>query len=152
MIIMDTCAVLWDALEPQQLTKKAIEAIDNADQSSALLIADISIWEIAMLIKKGRVQIDITAASFINLFLQSRNISVIAISPEIAELSANFETGINKDPADRIIAATAIIHSARLVTADKILLAAEMVDTLWFLLSIYDPYPQSQECTESVVV
>lgn len=131
MIIMDTCAVLWDALEPQKLTKKALEAIDNAEQQSALLVADISIWEIAMLIKKKRVQIDTTTANFINLFLQSRDISVIPISPEIAELSANFQTGINKDPADRIIAATAIIHNARLVTADKNLLSAELVDTLW---------------------
>ena len=131
MIVMDTCAVLWDALEPKQLTKKAIKAIDNADNHNALLIADISIWEISMLIKKGRVQIDTTAANFINLFLQSRNISVISISPEIAELSVNFEADINNDPADRIIAATSVIHNARLVTADKNLLATDMIDTLW---------------------
>jgi PIN domain nuclease of toxin-antitoxin system len=131
MIVMDTCAVLWDALEPKQLTKKAIKAIDNADNRNALLIADISIWEISMLIKKGRVQIDTTAANFIHLFLQSRNISIISISPEIAELSVNFEADINKDPADRIIAATSIIQNARLVTADKNLLATDRVDTLW---------------------
>ncbi len=57
MIIMDTCAVLWDALEPQKLTKKALEAIDNAEQQSALLVADISIWEIAMLIKKSEFKL-----------------------------------------------------------------------------------------------
>jgi len=131
MIVMDTCAILWDALEPKQLTKKAIKAIDNADKHNALLIADISIWEIAMLNKKGRVKIDTTAANFISLFLQSRNISVISISPEIAELSVSFDTDINSDPADRIIAATSIIHNARLVTADKNLRATEMVDTLW---------------------
>jgi len=131
MIVMDTCAILWDALEPKQLSAKAIKAIDNADNHNALLIADISIWEIAMLIKKGRVEIDTTAANFINLFLQSRNISVISISPEIAELSVNFEADINNDPADRIIAATSVIHNARLVTADKNLRATEMIDTLW---------------------
>jgi PIN domain nuclease of toxin-antitoxin system len=131
MIVMDTCAVLWDALEPKKLSKKALQAIDNADQQKTLLMADISIWEIAMLIKKGRVEIDTRAANFVNLFLQSRNITVISISPEIAELSVNFESDINNDPADRIIAATAILHNAQLVTADKNLLATDMVDTVW---------------------
>ena len=54
---MDTCAVLWDALEPQKLTKKALEAIDNAEQQSALVVADISIWEIAVLIKKSEFKL-----------------------------------------------------------------------------------------------
>ncbi|MDE1465555.1 type II toxin-antitoxin system VapC family toxin [Spartinivicinus poritis] len=131
MILMDTCAIIWDALEPKKLTPKAIEAIDKADQYNALIISDISIWEISMLIKKRRIEIDTTAANFINLFLQSRNISVQSISPEIAELSVTFSSEINSDPADRIIAATSIIHNARLVTADQNLRSSEMLDTIW---------------------
>ena len=84
-----------------------------------------------MLIKKCRIEVETTPAKFINLFLQSRNISVQSISPEIAELSVNFSSEINNDPADRIIAATSIIHNSRLVTADQNLLASEMLDTVW---------------------
>ena len=131
MILMDTCATIWDALEPAKLTKKALNAINNADQQNALIISDISIWEISMLIKKGRIQVETTAANFINLFLQSRNISVQYISPEIAELSVNFGPEINNDPADRIIAATSIIHNSQIVTADQNLLESEMLDTIW---------------------
>ena len=131
MILLDTCAVIWDALEPKKLTPKAAEAIDNADQHHALIISDISIWEISMLIKKGRLKIETTPANFLNLFLQSRNISVKSISPEIAELSVNLGPEINNDPADRIIAATSIIHNARLVTADENLRKSELLDTLW---------------------
>lgn len=131
MILMDTCAIIWDALDPKSITKPAMDAINNADANNALIISDISIWEISMLIKKNRIEVDTTAANFINLFLQSRNISVKLISPEIAELSVNFGSEINNDPADRIIAATSIIHNARLVTADQNLISSEMLDTIW---------------------
>ena len=131
MILMDTCAIIWDALEPTELTKNATDAINKADEHNALIISDISIWEISMLIKKKRLEVNTTAANFINLFLQSRNISVQSISPEIAELSVNFSSEINNDPADRIIAATSIFQNAQLVTADQNLRESEMLDTIW---------------------
>ena len=131
MILMDTCAIIWDALEPDKLTKKAQRAIDQADEHQELIISDISIWEISMLVKKGRIEIDISAAHFINLFLQSRNISVQSISPEIAELSVNFGPEINNDPADRIIAATSVVCNAQLLTADNNLRDSKRLDTLW---------------------
>ena len=131
MILMDTCAIVWDALEPTRLTAKARNAIDKADHHNALIISDISIWEISMLIKKGRIEVAATAANFINLFLQYRHIAVQSIPPEIAELSVNFGGEINNDPADRIIAATAIIHNAQLVTADTNLRNNDLLDTVW---------------------
>ncbi len=131
MILMDTCTIIWDALQPQQISPDALHAINKADAHNALIISDISIWEISMLIKKGRIEVMASPASFINLFLQSRNVSVISISPEIAELSVNFGREINNDPAGRIIAATSIIHNAQLITADANLLNCELLDTLW---------------------
>ena len=131
MILMDTCAIIWDALEPSKLSDNAISAIEKADKHNALIISDISIWEITMLIKKRRLEVDSTAANFLNLFLQSRNISVQSISPEIAELSVNFDSEINNDPADRIIAATSIIHNAQLVTVNQNLRTSELLDTIW---------------------
>lgn len=131
MIIMDTCAIIWDALDKNQLTKKALTAIQKADDHNSLIISDISIWEISMLIKKGRIQINTTAANFLNLFLESRNILVVQISPEIAELSVSFGADVNNDPADRIIAATSIIYNAQLVTADNNLLKSKTIETIW---------------------
>ena len=131
MILMDTCVIIWDALEPSKLSDNAISAIEKADKHNALIISDISIWEITMLIKKRRLEVDSTAANFLNLFLQSRNISVQSISPEIAELSVNFDSEINNDPADRIIAATSIIHNAQLVTVNQNLRTSELLDTIW---------------------
>ena len=131
MIMLDTCAIVWDALEPNKLSDKAKNAINKADEFNALIISDISIWEISMLIKRNRLSIESSASHFINLYLQTRNVSVVQISPEIAELSVNLDESINKDPADRIISATAIIQNARLVTADKNLIASEIIETVW---------------------
>ena len=84
-----------------------------------------------MLIKRRRVEVDATAANFLNPFLQSRNISVQSIFPEIAELSVNFGDPINKNPADRIIAATSTILNAQRVTADENLQESHMLETIW---------------------
>ena len=130
MILLDTCAIIWDALEPKKLSALARDAIETADQQQTLMIADISLWEIAMLINKSRVRIDVAAAEFIQLFLKSRNVRVQPISPTIAELAVGFGSQINADPADRIIAATAISQRAQLVTGDKNLLESKLVTTL----------------------
>ena len=131
MILLDTCAIIWDALDPSMLSPEAKNAIDQAHTHDKLIISDISLWEIAMLIKKGRLTVAASCTDLLNLFLQSRSVSVQCISPEIAELSVNFGAALNNDPADRIIAATSIIHNARLVTADKKLINNKMLDTVW---------------------
>ncbi len=129
MIVLDTCAIIWDALDAGQLTSKAKKAIERHEND--LIICDISIWEIAMLIKRKRLVVDDTASGFINLVIQSRNYFVQKITPEIAELSVNFGSEINSDPADRLIAATSLLGNAPIVTADENLRAASMLKTIW---------------------
>ena len=53
------------------------------------------------------------------------------ITPEIADLSVNFDSEINNDPADRLIAATAILSNAPIITADQNLRKATMIKTIW---------------------
>ena len=129
MILLDTCAIIWDALEPNKLTPNAKKAIKHS--GGELIICDISIWEISMLIKKKRLVVDTTAADFMNLILQSRNFHVQAITPEIASLSVDFGSEISSDPADRLIAATSIVMRAPVVTADRALRDAAVVETIW---------------------
>ena len=131
MITMDTCAIIWDALEPNKLSAKAKKAIKKADDNNELLMCDISIWEISMLVKRKRIEVDETPANLVKLILNSRNYTVVNISPEIAELSVNLDDEINSDPADRIIAATSILKKAPIVTADKNLRNATILETLW---------------------
>ncbi|MEO0966997.1 MAG: type II toxin-antitoxin system VapC family toxin [Cyanobacteria bacterium J06639_18] len=131
MVVIDTCVMTWDALEPKKLSAKAKKTIEEVDQKSNLIISDISIWEISMLLKKGRIQVDETPANLINTILIARNYIVKSISPEIAELSVNLNHEINNDPADRLIVATSILENFPLVTADKNLIDAKIVETIW---------------------
>jgi len=131
MIVLDTHAIIWDALSPERLSEKAKAAISAANDSDGIILCDISLWEIAMLVKKERIKIDVGYQDFIDLVLNSNKYVVQRITAEIAELSVNFPETINKDPADRIIAATSIIHTAPLVTADTNLINAKEVTTIW---------------------
>jgi len=130
MIVMDTCSIIWDALSPNELSRKAKAAI-NKHEEKGLIFCDISAWEISMLIKKGKLQIDETPANFINAILDSRNYIYQSITPQIADLSVNLGEEINNDPADRLIVATSIIENLELITADKNLIKFDLVKTVW---------------------
>ncbi len=131
MIVVDTHIILWNALKPEMLSRKAKKAISAANNSDGIIFCDISLWEIAMLMHKGRLSIDVGYLEFIKLVSESNNYVYRGITPEIARLSAKLFSDNNKDPADRIIAATSIIENAKLVTADKKLRQSRKVTTIW---------------------
>ena len=131
MIVVDTHIIIWNALKPEMLSEKAEKAISAANNSDGIIFCEISLWEIAMLMHKGRLSIDIEYLEFIKLILESNEYFFLGITPEIAELSTDLFSDNNKDPADRIIAATSIIENAKLVTADKKLRQSKKVATIW---------------------
>lgn len=131
MIVADTHIIIWNALKPEMLSRKAEEAISEAHNSDGIIFCDISLWEIAMLMYKGRLRINVEYLVFIKLVLESTHYVYRTITPEIARLSADLFSDNNKDPADRIIAATSIIENAKLVTADKKLRRSRKVATIW---------------------
>ena len=131
MIVADTHIIIWNALKPEMLSRKAEKAFSAANNSDGIIFCDISLWEIAMLMHKGRLSIDVEYLEFIKLILESNNYVYRGITPKIARLSAKLFSDNNKDPADRIIAATSIIENAKLVTADKKLRQSRKVTTIW---------------------
>jgi len=131
MIVVDTHIIIWNALKPEMLSGKAEKAISAANNSDGIIFCEISLWEIAMLMHKERLSIDIEYTEFIQLILESNKYVFRGITPEIAWLSTGLFSDNNKDPADRIIAATSIIENANLVTADKELRQSKKVATIW---------------------
>jgi PIN domain nuclease of toxin-antitoxin system len=130
MIVLDTHVMVFDALEPSRLSPRARKAVDRAASVQELACADISLWEIAMLIARGRLDAGMDAARFIEDLIASRQINVLAITPEIAVLSQS-DLFAHGDPADRLIAATTQLHGARLVTSDAKLRNLKSVATIW---------------------
>lgn len=131
MLILDTCTLVFDSLDPTRLSKKAAAAIAQADEAVALACCDISLWEIAMLVSKGRLDPGTDAQKFIQLVLAARNIRVLPITPEIAARSAQPDFCPHGDPADRIIAASTILHRSKLVTSDQKLATVVGLHVVW---------------------
>ena len=127
MITLDTCTLVWLSLSPDKLSENANRAISN----NKLIMSDISLWEIAMLMKSERLVIRTTYSEYVELLLQSFGIQVNPITPEIVKISLEFDKSVNRDPADRIISATSLVAEAPLVTADKNLIKVKMIDTIW---------------------
>lgn len=127
MIILDTNVLIFDSLFPKKLSVKAKKILAS---ETSFACSDISIFELAMLLAKKRIEVDSESGIFIKAVLTARKIKVLSITPEIAVLSQSFKTK-HKDPADLIIAATAIHHGVSLLSADEALRNMEGLDCLW---------------------
>lgn len=131
MIVADTHIIIWDALAPEKLSKKAKTAIIEANEGDGIIFCDICLWEIAMLINRNRIKVDVIYKEFINLLFSSNNYILQKIDPDIADLSTRIFKNTENDPADKLIASTAVIKKAKLVTADKAMRSSSEVATIW---------------------
>lgn len=131
VILLDTHVMVWWVSEPSRLSKAAHEAIKNQLKTGPLWAATISILEISTASRRGRLDF---ARPFSDWLADLRTLPDIQFQPltvEIARMAGAFGEEIPGDPADRIIAATAMHLEAHLVTADKMLLKVKALQTIW---------------------
>ena len=130
MILADTQVVLWLAFEQHRLSRKARETIDDARASAdGLAISDITLLEIATLVNRGRIHLNATLESFLQE-VEAR-FTVLPISGRACARTTGFPASFPKDPADRIIVATALVEGLTLLTADREIRRAKVVRTIW---------------------
>lgn len=122
MILLDTHAAVWFAIDKADkgLGRQSQKLADRALADDRLAVSAFSFWEIGMLIAKGRLR-SLKSAGEERAKLVGAGINELPVTGDLAILAAEL-TGLNGDPADRIIAATAIANDATLVTADENLL------------------------------
>jgi PIN domain nuclease of toxin-antitoxin system len=130
MILLDTHVVVWLAFDQAQLSKNARTAIDDARQhGDGLAISDISLLELAMLSSKGRIRLNISLESFLRE-VEARFI-VLPISGQACVRALGLPAAYPKDPADRIIGATALVEGLPLLTADSEIRRSKALHTIW---------------------
>ena len=131
MILLDTHALVWLVAEPARLSRAATDAIRRARSTGGLAVASITLWELAMLLVRGHVRGHGTVDASIRQVVDAARVSVREITPVIAALSTQFPDDFPRDPADRLIAATARAEGLTLVTRDERIRASALVRTVW---------------------
>jgi len=129
VILLDTHVLVWAVTENKRLSKAASAAILKGTTEGGLAIADITLWELAMLLSRGRIQAYGTIEA--SLRLLTEGLVIKPITPEIAAISTQFPADFARDPADRLIAATARFEGLALVTHDEKLRASPLLQTIW---------------------
>jgi PIN domain nuclease of toxin-antitoxin system len=130
VILVDTHVVVWLAFDQDQISRKARTAIDDARKNAdGLAISDITLLELATLASKGRIRLDISLESFLQE-VESRFV-VLPISGRACARAMGLPATYPKDPADRIIGATALVEGLSLLTADRGIRRSRTVQTIW---------------------
>jgi PIN domain nuclease of toxin-antitoxin system len=130
VILVDTHVAAWLALEPSRISRKARAAIDDARASATGLgLADISLWELAMLVSKGRIRLTVSLESFLTE-IENRFV-IVPLRAQVCVRALSLPAAYPKDPADRIIAATALVEGVPLLTADHQIQRSKTVETIW---------------------
>jgi PIN domain nuclease of toxin-antitoxin system len=130
VILVDTHVVVWLAFDQQQISTRARAAIGEARRNAdGLAICDITLLELATLASKGRIRLDVSLESFL-LEVESRFV-VLPISNRACVRAIELPASYPKDPADRLIGATALVEGLRLLTADRAIRRSRTIQTIW---------------------
>lgn len=130
MLLLDTHVVIWLALEPARLSKRARSAIEQTRQSAeGLAVSDITLLEIATIENKGRIKLSASLEAFL-AEIEARFI-VMPMTGRICAGALALPAAYPKDPADRVIGATALVEGLALVTADDGIRRSKALNTIW---------------------
>jgi PIN domain nuclease of toxin-antitoxin system len=130
VILVDTHVVVWLAFDQNKLSRTARRTIDNTRKMAvALAISDITLLELATLASKGRIHLDISVESFLQE-VESRFV-VLPMTSRVCARAISLPEAYPKDPADRIIGATALVEGLSLLTADLQIRRSRAVHAVW---------------------
>ncbi len=125
--LLDTHIFIWSVLSPEKLSHKMISVLEN--EQHTLYISSMTIWEVLILAEKRKILFNQPVISWINQAIVSLSVQQLAITTDIVIKSRELELP-HQDPADRFIAATAVVHDLTLITVDKLLLTSKQVKLL----------------------
>jgi PIN domain nuclease of toxin-antitoxin system len=130
LILVDTHIVLWLTSEPEKLSKRAKDAIDEARQNGeGIAVSAFTLLELTILYGLRRIQLAMSIESFLHEL--ERRFVVLPINARTCARMLSLPADYPKDPADRVIGATALVEGVGLVTADREIRRTKVVKTIW---------------------
>ena len=129
-LLLDTHILVWWLSDRDQLSRRQRGAVETASETSPLLVSDITLWEVAMLHGLGRLRFSIPLREWLERALAPPLVRRVGVSPAIAAELADLPETFHRDPADRILVATARLLGATLVTQDRRIVASGLAPTL----------------------
>jgi PIN domain nuclease of toxin-antitoxin system len=118
-------------IQPEKLSRAATAAIRRARASRGIALADISLWELAQIFSRGTIRTAGTVENSVADLITDSGVLVRHITPEIAALATQFPESYSRDPADRVIGATARAEGIALVTKDERMQSCPLLTTIW---------------------
>ena len=130
MLVLDTHILVWWLNGDKALSKKAANAIKDELKNGEIVISSITAWEIAMLVARGRIVLSMDVEQWLNTVALIERVRFYPVDNEIAVKTTELPGEFHKDPADRMIVATARKLGATLIAADEKILAYPHVKTI----------------------
>ncbi len=131
MIVLDTHALVWWVSSPARLSARARRAVAAALRQGPIAASAISLLEIATALRRGRLELGLAPEQWLADLQQLPELRFEPVSAAIAQAAGSFPDSMPGDPADRIIAATALALKAKLVTADQRLRESPQFQAVW---------------------
>ena len=126
-LLLDTHVLLWSLLEPDRLKEDV--AFELNSPSNDIWLSPITTWEIMILVEKGRVILNQAPQTWMRSIFEKIPFKQARINHEVAIQSRLIKLS-HQDPADRFLAATAMVYDLTLVTADSRLLSSKQFSVL----------------------
>ena len=121
-LLLDTCAAIW-ITEEQSLAADALTAIERSHRSGEFIhVSPITAWEIGLLVSRGKLTSPMSPQRWFERLLEAPGVRLADMSPDVLIASSFLPGAPPRDPADRILAATAREYGYRLMTRDTPLL------------------------------
>ena len=131
MIVLDTHTLVWWVSGDPCLSANAKAAIDSEFDGGRIIVCAISAWEIAMLVERERLVLSMDVGSWLATVADIEAVHFLPVDVEIGVKSVDLPGAFHKDPADRMIVATARKFAIALVTKDEKIQAYAHVQTIW---------------------
>ena len=128
--LLDTHVLLFWFAEDSRLSRGQKRVLKQASEESPLLVSDISLWEIATLEALGRIHLQLPLREWLEAAVAPPLVQRVGISPAVAAGVAGLPATFHRDPADRIIVATAQLLGATLLTQDTRILQSDLIPTI----------------------